>query len=54
MKRFVFTCKGSSEVIGLSDTQRSLKEAIDFFSKIKNLSITDFTKIYDVKEIIKK
>ena len=54
MKRFVFTNKGSDEIIGLSEIPKSLEESIEFFAKIKNLPIQDFVKIYDVKEIKKK
>ena len=50
MKRFVFTNKGSDEVIGLTDNQEDLIEAIIFFAKIKNLPIEKFLEIYDVKE----
>lgn len=54
MKRFVFTNKGSDEIIGLSEIPKSLEESIEFFAKIKNLPIQDFVKIYDVKEIKNK
>lgn len=53
MKRFVFTNKDSNEVIGTSETPKTLKEAIDFFAKIKDLPVSEFVKIYDVKEIKK-
>lgn len=53
MKRFVFTNKGSNEVIGVSDTQRSLQKAIEFFAKIKDLPVDEFIKLYDVKEVKK-
>jgi len=55
MKRFIFTIKNAEEVIGLTETQKSLSNAIDFFSKIKDLPVHKFLEIYDVKEIpIKK
>jgi hypothetical protein len=54
MGRFIFSIKGGDEVIGLSETQKSLKEAIEFFAKIKNLPIDDFVKLYEVKEVKKK
>lgn len=54
MKRFVFTNKGSNEVIGASDTQKSLQKAIEFFAKIKDLPVDEFIKLYDVKEVEKK
>jgi ribosomal protein S2 len=54
MKRFVFTNKGSNEVIGVSDTQKSLQKAIEFFAQIKNLPVDKFTSIYDVKEVKKE
>jgi ribosomal protein S2 len=53
MKRFVFTNKGSDEVIGLSDTQKSLQKAIEFFAKIKNLPVDEFIKLYNIKEVKK-
>jgi hypothetical protein len=53
-KRFVFTNKGSDEVVGISEVPKSLQESIEFFAKIKKLSIDDFIKLYDVKEVEKK
>jgi hypothetical protein len=53
-KRFVFTNKGSDEVVGISEVPKSQEEAIEFFAKIKKLSIDDFIKLYDVKEVEKK
>lgn len=53
-KRFVFTNKGSNEVVGTSEVPKSLQEAIEFFAKIKNLPIDGFVKLYNVKEVEKK
>lgn len=53
MKQFIFSIKGSDEVIGLSGTQKSLKDAVEFFAKIKNLPIDEFVKLYEVKEVKK-
>lgn len=53
-KRFVFTNKGSDEVVGISEVPKSQEEAIEFFAKIKNLPIDDFIKIYKVREVKKK
>jgi ribosomal protein S2 len=54
MKRFVFTNKGSNEVIGVSDTQKSLQKAIEFFAQIKDLPVDEFIKLYEVKEVKKE
>jgi hypothetical protein len=54
MKRFVFTNRGSNEVIGMSEAPKSHEEAIEFFAKIKKLSIDDFIRIFNVKEVKKK
>ena len=54
MKKFIFTNKGSNEVIGVSETPKSLNKAIEFFAKIKNLPLDDFVKLYEVKEIKKE
>jgi hypothetical protein len=51
MKKFVFTNKGSDEVIGLTDSQEELQEAIEFFAEIKKLPVDEFLKLYDVKQI---
>jgi hypothetical protein len=51
MKKFVFTNKGSDEVIGMTDSQKELQGAIEFFAEIKNLPIDEFLKLYDVKQI---
>jgi ribosomal protein S2 len=51
MKKFVFTNKGSDEVIGMTETQEELQEAIEFFAEIKKLPIDEFLKLYDVKQI---
>lgn len=53
MKRFIFTNKGDDEVIGVTDTQSDIVEAIQFFSKIKDLPIEIFMELYDVKEVEK-
>jgi hypothetical protein len=53
-KRFVFTNKGSDEVVGMSEVPKSLQEAIEFFAKIKDLPVDNFIGIYDVKEVEKK
>ena len=53
MKKFIFTNKGSEEVIGVTETQEFLEDAIEFFSTIKDLPVDDFIKIYEVKEIKK-
>jgi ribosomal protein S2 len=50
MKKFIFTNKGSDEVIGMSEHPKTLQKAIEFFAKIKNLSTNDFIRIYEVKE----
>lgn len=51
MNKFIFTIKNSDEVIGVSETPKSLKDAVEFFAKIKNLSVDDFIKLYEVKKI---
>jgi ribosomal protein S2 len=54
MKKFIFTNKGSNEVIGVSESPKTLQKAIEFFAQIKNLSVDKFTGIYDVKEVKKE
>lgn len=50
MKKFIFTTKDGSEIIGITETQKNLKDATEYFAKIKNLSVSKFNKLYEVKE----
>lgn len=51
MKKYTFTIKSSDEVIGVTESCETLEDAIEYFSKVKDLEIEDFIKIYNVKEI---
>jgi hypothetical protein len=53
MEKFIFTNKDSDEVIGSSKIPKTIEEAISHFSKIKNLPVDEFVKLYGVK-LIKK
>lgn len=50
MKKYKFCSKGKNEAISYVNAS-SLDEAVMYFSELKKLSIEDFLKIYDVKEV---
>jgi len=50
MKKYKFCLKGKTEAIAQVSTE-SLKDAVEYFAKLKNLKTEDFLSIYDVIEV---